>query len=35
MFNAAGQVIRGPVSAGLKKIPFEAKDGKLVVSIEV
>src|SRR6266540_505919 len=29
MFNNSGDVIRGPVSAALKKIPFEIKDGKL------
>jgi cytochrome b6-f complex iron-sulfur subunit len=32
MFNASGQVIKGPVSASLTSIPFEIKDGKLIVS---
>jgi Rieske Fe-S protein len=32
VFNAAGQVIRGPVSTGLEKVPFEVKDGKIIVS---
>ncbi len=32
MFNASGQVIRGPVSASLTKIDFEIKDGKLIVT---
>ena len=34
-FNAHGEVIRGPVSSGLRKIPFEVKDGKIVVSTEI
>ena len=34
-FNAGGEVIRGPVSSGLRKIPFEVKDGKIVVSTEI
>ncbi len=32
MFNGSGQVIKGPVSAGLTSIPFEVKDGKIIVS---
>lgn len=32
VFNGTGQVVRGPVSASLRKIPFEIKNGKLVVS---
>ena len=32
IFNAAGQVIRGPVSSPLTKIDFEVKDGKVIVS---
>ena len=34
-FNAGGQVIRGPVSANLRAIPYELKDGKIVISTEV
>ena len=32
MFNASGQVIRGPVSAPLSKVEFEIRNGTLVVS---
>jgi cytochrome b6-f complex iron-sulfur subunit len=35
IFNTAGDVVRGPVSSPLRKIPFEVKDGKVVVSTEV
>ncbi|MFI5378356.1 MAG: ubiquinol-cytochrome c reductase iron-sulfur subunit [Tepidisphaerales bacterium] len=35
IFNGDGQVIRGPVSMPLRSIPYEVKDGKIVVSIEV
>ncbi len=35
MFNATGQVIRGPVAAGLRSIPCEVKDGKIIISSEV
>jgi cytochrome b6-f complex iron-sulfur subunit len=35
MFNGTGDVIRGPVSNSLRKIPFEIKDGKIIVSTEV
>ena len=35
IFNTAGDVVRGPVSSPLRKIPHEVKDGKLVVSTEV
>jgi cytochrome b6-f complex iron-sulfur subunit len=34
-FNATGEVVRGPVSGSLRKIPFEVKDGKVIVSSEV
>jgi Rieske Fe-S protein len=32
VFDAEGKVVRGPVSEPLAKIPFEVKDGKLVVA---
>ena len=32
IFDAAGAVVSGPVSAPLKKIPFEIKDGKVIVT---
>jgi Rieske Fe-S protein len=32
VFNAKGQVVRGPVSSPLEKVPFQMKDGKLIVS---
>ncbi len=32
MFNASGNVIRGPVSKSLTSLPFEIKDGKIIVS---
>jgi Rieske Fe-S protein len=32
VFNAEGNVVRGPVSASLKKVEFEIKDNKLIVS---
>jgi Rieske Fe-S protein len=35
MFNAEGQVIRGPVAAPLRRIPCEVKDGKIIISTEV
>ena len=35
VFNAAGEVVRGPVGAPLRRVPFELKDGKIVVSTEV
>ena len=35
MFNGSGQVIRGPVSSNLRKVAFEVKDGKIIVSTEV
>lgn len=31
VFNAGGVVIRGPVSGALTKVPFEIKDGKIVI----
>jgi Rieske Fe-S protein len=34
-FNASGGVIRGPVAANLRAIPYELKDGKIIISIEV
>ena len=35
MFNADGQVIRGPVNAPLRRVPCDVKDGKLIVSAEL
>lgn len=35
VFNADGQVIRGPVSASLRRVPCEVKDGNVVVSTEL
>ena len=32
MFNAKGEVIRGPAAAPLESLPFEVKDGKLIVA---
>jgi Rieske Fe-S protein len=32
VFDATGKVVRGPVSSPLEKIPFEIKDGKIIVS---
>ena len=32
VFDGAGQVVRGPVSTNLKELPFETKDGKIIVS---
>jgi len=32
VFTQTGQIISGPVSAPLKAIPFEIKDGKIVVT---
>lgn len=32
VFGAAGDVVRGPVSAPLRKVPFVVKDGKIIVS---
>ena len=32
MFNSQGQVIRGPASSPLEKLPFEIKDGKVIVT---
>ena len=32
MFNAKGEVIRGPASSPLVKLPFEIKDGKIIIS---
>jgi cytochrome b6-f complex iron-sulfur subunit len=32
VYDPTGAVISGPVSAPLKKIPFEIKDGKLIVT---
>jgi Rieske Fe-S protein len=32
IFGPDGQVVSGPVSGGLKQVPFEVKDGKLIVS---
>jgi Rieske Fe-S protein len=34
-FDSAGQVVKGPVSSPLRKVPFEVKDGKVIVSTEV
>ena len=34
-FSASGDVVRGPVSGSLRKIPFDVKDGKIIVSTEV
>lgn len=34
VFDADGQVVRGPVSAPLRKIPCQIKDGKVVISME-
>jgi len=31
VFNGKGEVVRGPVSTGLEKVPFDIKEGKLVV----
>jgi Rieske Fe-S protein len=31
IFNSTGQVIHGPVSAPLESVPFEVKQGKVVV----
>jgi Rieske Fe-S protein len=35
MFGADGQVIRGPVSSPLRRVPCEIKDGKVIISAEV
>jgi cytochrome b6-f complex iron-sulfur subunit len=35
VFNGTGQVVKGPVSGSLRKVPFEIKDGKIVISTEV
>ncbi|HEY8667364.1 MAG TPA: ubiquinol-cytochrome c reductase iron-sulfur subunit [Tepidisphaeraceae bacterium] len=32
MFNGQGKVVKGPVSASLTSIPFEIKDGKIIIS---
>jgi Rieske Fe-S protein len=32
VFNGNGQVVKGPVSASLEKVPFELKDGKVIVT---
>ena len=32
VFNGAGEVVRGPVSRPLSKVPFEIKDGKVILS---
>jgi len=32
VFNGEGNVVRGPVSSGLKKVEFEIKDNKLIVT---
>lgn len=32
VFNGTGQAVSGPVSAPLEKIPFEVKEGKIVIS---
>ncbi|MCG3180771.1 MAG: Cytochrome b6-f complex iron-sulfur subunit [Phycisphaerae bacterium] len=32
VFNSHGQVVSGPVSASLKKVPFEVKNGVIIVS---
>ena len=34
-FDSAGQVVKGPVSSPLRKVPFEVKDRKIIVSTEV
>jgi Rieske Fe-S protein len=32
VFDADGKVVRGPVSSPLAKVPFQLKDGKIVLS---
>jgi cytochrome b6-f complex iron-sulfur subunit len=32
IFDAAGAVVSGPVNVGLEQIPFDIKDGKIIVS---
>lgn len=32
VFSSTGDVVSGPVSSPLTKVPFEVKDGKLIVS---
>ena len=34
-FDSAGQVVKGPVSSPLRKVPFEVKEGRIIVSTEV
>ncbi len=35
VFKATGDVVSGPVSMPLQRVPFEVKDGKIIVSSEV
>jgi cytochrome b6-f complex iron-sulfur subunit len=35
VFTSEGVVVRGPVNAPLRKIPFEIRDGKVIISFEV
>jgi cytochrome b6-f complex iron-sulfur subunit len=32
VFNSSGHAVSGPVSAPLESVPFEVKDGKIIVS---
>lgn len=35
VFKASGDVVSGPVSTSLHRVPFEVKDGKMIISSEV